>query len=145
MWVRFPPRAPKQKTGFLPVFCFGRRESKAGVTWLRGGVASFFSRKRLVTIPTSGTKSYFNKPMNLLRKLYPPILVIILCLFTFIKAYTGHSIGLFVNNFFPCVQEPMESFPCFGIYDIAAMLLALVLGIVFIGIIIFRIIKFLKK
>jgi hypothetical protein len=72
--------------------------------------------------------------MELLKKLCLPIFGILLCVFVFAKANTGRFIGVYLNTLFPCVQEPMNSSPCFGIYDIAAMILATIFGIAFLGI-----------
>ncbi len=46
--------------------------------------------------------------------------------------YIGNEgiIGRLVNDIFPCVQEPMNSFPCYGVYDLFAMAFALIAGIV---------------
>lgn len=39
------------------------------------------------------------------------------------------SIGKLINHYFPCKQEPLNSLPCYGIYDIYFMVL---LGFVFV-------------
>jgi len=36
--------------------------------------------------------------------------------------------GKTIDRFFPCVQNIGDSFPCYGVYDLAAMLVALVGG-----------------
>jgi hypothetical protein len=82
--------------------------------------------------------------MKSFKKLYAPLLGIIVCIFVFLKANTGRFFGVLINRFFPCVQNPMNSFPCFGIYDIGMMIAALILGIILIGVIIFRLVKLYK-
>ena len=47
------------------------------------------------------------------------------------------SIGKLINKFAPCEQNPMNSFPCFGRYDIYFMFLLIVifvLSLIIIGI-----------
>lgn len=41
-------------------------------------------------------------------------------------------VGRFVNRFVPCVQvrEPLNSFPCYAVYDLYAITLAVGIGIV---------------
>ena len=82
--------------------------------------------------------------MKLFNRILAPAMGVIVCVHIFLMASTGRFIGLFVNQYFPCVQNPMNSFPCFGIYDIVAVLLATIFGIIFIGIIVFKTIKFFK-
>ena len=54
-------------------------------------------------------------------------------------------IGATINKYFPCEQDPMNSFPCFGIYDIYKMLFAIGIFIVSLIIIGFKIYKARKK
>jgi len=59
--------------------------------------------------------------MKLVKEIYVFVLGIIVCFFVFQLANTGRFIGVLINRFSPCVQNPMNSFPCFGIYDIVAI------------------------
>lgn len=83
--------------------------------------------------------------LRTLKKIYPDLLGIIVCALVFWLANTGQSIGVWVNHFFPCEQYPMNSFPCFGIYDILAMGFAAIVGILFAAISIYKTIKILRK
>ena len=83
--------------------------------------------------------------MKLLKEIYPYILGIIGCLIVFQFASTGKFIGAFVNRFSPCEQNPMNSFPCFAVYDIIAMVIAVTLGAVFAAIVLYKTIMFLKS
>lgn len=40
--------------------------------------------------------------------------------------------GAFVSQFIPCVQDPANSFPCFGYYDITLMAVSAAVGIAFV-------------
>ena len=81
--------------------------------------------------------------MKLFKKIIVPISGIIICAVVFLKANAGFF-GLLINELFPCVQSPMNSFPCFGIYDVEAMVIASVLGLTLIGVVIFRVRIFLR-
>ena len=53
-----------------------------------------------------------------------PYITIVLTLLCFAGIYLAnvHNVfGKIVNKFFPCNQDPTSSFPCYGIYDVAAM------------------------
>ncbi len=76
--------------------------------------------------------------MSLFKKVYDLLLGIIACVIVLLLADTGRFFGVFVNRFFPCVANPAISFPCYGVYDIAVIILAFIVGLVLIGIIIFR-------
>jgi hypothetical protein len=82
--------------------------------------------------------------MSLFKKIYGLLLGIVACVVVFQMASAARFFGVFINRFFPCVQDPASSFPCYGIYDIAVMALAFVAGLVLAGIVIFRSIKSFK-
>ena len=83
--------------------------------------------------------------MSLFKKIYGLLLGIVACVIVFQMANTARFFGVFINRFFPCVDNPPgTSFPCYGIYDIAVMALAFVAGLVLAGIVIFRLIKSFK-
>jgi hypothetical protein len=53
--------------------------------------------------------------------------IILLSIVLFFVAERGIYIGPFFGNIFPCTDIPGNSFPCWGWYDIGAMILAVVL------------------
>ncbi|HBV58236.1 MAG TPA: hypothetical protein DEB73_03190 [Candidatus Magasanikbacteria bacterium] len=83
--------------------------------------------------------------MKLVKEIYPFVLGIIVCFFVFQLANTGRFVGVFINRFSPCEQNPMNSFPCFGIYDITAMGIVVIIGIILIVISIYKTIKMFRK
>jgi hypothetical protein len=50
----------------------------------------------------------------------------------------GLEFGEFINNYFPCQQDPLNSFPCYGVYD---GLLFLLLLIIFVSSIILTVVR----
>ena len=72
---------------------------------------------------------------------YALIAGIMVCGALFYLANTGRYFGAWVNKIRPCVQEPMTSFPCYGVYDIGAMIFAVVVGIVLLGVLVFRLFR----
>lgn len=83
--------------------------------------------------------------MKLIKEIYPFTLGIIVCFFVFELANTGRFIGVFINRFSPCVQNPMNSFPCFGFYDIVAMGIAVAIGIILVMVSLYKTIKMFRK
>jgi hypothetical protein len=81
----------------------------------------------------------------LFGKNYGLLLGIMLCAIVFQLESIKLYFGLFLNHFFPCTDCPGCSSPCYGNYDIYMMILALAVGIVLIGILIFKVIKFYKN
>jgi len=58
---------------------------------------------------------------------------------TVIMFYLANSKGVFgkiVNLFFPCEQDPTTSFPCYMGVDITVMIISVVIGVIFLGILI---------
>jgi hypothetical protein len=53
----------------------------------------------------------------------PWIISILSATILFIEGHSIFSIGRIINYYFPCIQEWMNSFPCYGMYDIYFMLL----------------------
>lgn len=75
---------------------------------------------------------------------YTTIAVIVVCIFLFnIGANLSFS-QKFIDKIISCKQNPANSFPCNGGYDIALMVIASIIGIIFLGILIFDIYKFIK-
>jgi hypothetical protein len=82
--------------------------------------------------------------MKFIKELYLFILGIIACLAVFLTGNTGQFIGAFINRYSPCEQNPGDSFPCYGIWDIAAMAIAATAGVVLIVISIYKTIKYFR-
>jgi hypothetical protein len=74
-----------------------------------------------------------------------PLAVAILTVLLFLIEMTSLSVGNIINNFFPCKQEPMNSFPCFGIYDIYVGFILIGIFILALLIIIVRLYKARKN
>jgi hypothetical protein len=53
----------------------------------------------------------------------PAITAILSAAIFYVEINSIFSIGSIINSYFTCKQEPMNSFPCYGIYDIYFMLL----------------------
>jgi len=83
--------------------------------------------------------------MNLFKKVYGLLLGIIGCVVVYQLAGAGLYFGVFINRFYPCTDCPGCSFPCYGNYDICIIVLALAVGIVLIGVLIFKVIKFFRN
>ncbi len=82
--------------------------------------------------------------MNLFKKVYGLLLGIVACVVIFQMARTARFFGVFVDRFFPCIQDPASSFPCYGIYDVVIMALAFMAGFILGVIVIFRLIQSFK-
>ncbi len=50
------------------------------------------------------------------------ILCLILLITLLLEINSIIAIGPIINRYHPCLQEPASSFPCYGIYDIYAIL-----------------------
>ena len=46
-------------------------------------------------------------------------------------ANTGGVFGKFISNFLPCTPDPAASFPCYGGYDVAILIVSAVVGLLF--------------
>jgi predicted RNase H-like HicB family nuclease len=55
-----------------------------------------------------------------MKKIKIPLFVAITSAIVFLLEMFSFSIGRVIYKIFPCRQDPMNSFPCFGIYDIYA-------------------------
>lgn len=55
---------------------------------------------------------------------------IALCVIAFYAANTGRFFGAFINRLVPCTNAPGNSFPCYGVYDIALMAAAAISGLI---------------
>lgn len=60
-----------------------------------------------------------------------PVVGVVLCIIGFHIGMTGRIFGAFIDRFAPCTQNPANSFPCYGSYDIGLMAISLALGIFF--------------
>ena len=68
---------------------------------------------------------------DLRKKMFAPALVaVISAMFLYFLLFTSFSIGKVLNIAVKCVDAPGNSFPCYGVYDIFAILLFLVVFIV---------------
>jgi len=83
--------------------------------------------------------------MKLFKKIYGLLLGIIGCVIVYQLAGAGLYFGVFINRFHPCTDCLGCSFPCYGIYDIYLMILTVAVGIVLLGILIFKVIKFFRN
>lgn len=82
--------------------------------------------------------------MELLRNPYVTVAVIVACAVIFYLSSTTGFFGKFMNRFFPCTQNPATSFPCYMGFDIALMIIAGVIGLIFIGILFFDLYEMFK-
>ena len=82
--------------------------------------------------------------MEIFKNAYFVATSIVICVIIFYMASTGRFFGKFINKFFPCNQNPANSFPCFAGYDLAIMIISAIVGVIFLGILIFDIYKLLK-
>ncbi len=82
--------------------------------------------------------------MEIIRNPYIATGVIALCTVIFYLANSKSFFGRTVNYFSPCTQNPANSFPCYGIYDVAVMFTSVGVGIVFLGILLFSLYQTLK-
>jgi hypothetical protein len=74
-----------------------------------------------------------------------PLAVAISTALIFFIEMTYFSVGRIINVFFSCKQEPMNSFPCFWIYDIYAGFIIIGIFILALLIIIVRLYKARKN
>lgn len=71
----------------------------------------------------------------------PIITAVISVLIFYLEISSTFSIGEITNRYFPCEQNPMNSFPCFGIYDIYFMFFLIgifIVSLIIIGVIIYK-------
>jgi hypothetical protein len=83
--------------------------------------------------------------MNPVKKMYIATAGALACVFLFLIANSSRSIGFFVNSYFPCAQDPRNSFPCYGWIDVGVMMITAVLFTVCTSIIVFNLYKQLKS
>ncbi len=69
------------------------------------------------------------------------LIIIASALIVLLEVYNLLSVGEIINMFFPCEQNPMYSFPCYGIYDIIAIFIWLSVFLSLIIMLLFRIYK----
>ena len=82
--------------------------------------------------------------MELFKNPYIVAIIVAVCGVVFYLGNTGRFFGKFVNKFFPCNQNPANPFPCFGQYDIVVMVIAVIVGVIFFGILVFDFYKLLR-
>jgi hypothetical protein len=83
--------------------------------------------------------------MNYLKKLYIPVIGAVLSGVAFNLANSARTFGELVNSSFPCVQDPITSFPCYGWVDLGVAIVAVALFIVCTILIVFRLAKLTKS
>jgi uncharacterized membrane protein len=83
--------------------------------------------------------------MKFISKIWWQACGVIVCVVIFQIADTGQYFGFFMNQFHPCVQNLSTSFPCYGIYDVFIMGLAVILGLILLVFLVFRAVRFFKK
>ena len=83
--------------------------------------------------------------IELLKNPYIAGSIVILCIIFFKLGNTGRVFGSFINKFLPCQQNPANSFPCFGQYDIAVMVTATIVGSIFFLVLIFDVYKLFRS
>lgn len=72
-----------------------------------------------------------------MNKIAIPLVVISIFVVALILDNIYQFVGRAINGFFPCVQDPANSFPCFGIYDIYFMVilvLVIIVALIFIAV-----------
>lgn len=67
---------------------------------------------------------------NVFKKMTPFIVGIGILFLIASLANTGKYFGLYINRFSPCTQAPMTSFPCYGVYDIAIIIISIIIAII---------------
>ena len=76
--------------------------------------------------------------MELLKNPYVAAIIIVVCAVMVYLANRGDFFGKFINTLAPCTQNPAASFPCYGIYDIVIMVLAGIIGAIFLIVLMLR-------
>lgn len=83
--------------------------------------------------------------MNYFKKFYIPVIGIVLSAIAFQLANSAKNFGVFINSIFPCVQNQMNSFPCYGWVDLGVMAVASILFVVCIFLILIKLVKHIKN
>ena len=83
--------------------------------------------------------------MIFLKTPYLIVAALVLCAVVFYLANTGKYFGKFINKFFPCEQNPANSLPCFGHYDIYVMIGVALVALVLVAILGLDIYKSVKQ
>lgn len=68
--------------------------------------------------------------MEIIKNNYGILGVIIICVIVFYLANNNNFFGKIINFIYPCTQNPEASFPCYGQYDILAMIIAVIIAII---------------
>lgn len=72
--------------------------------------------------------------MEIIKNHYIILVLLSISAIVFYLANNKSFFGKIANFFFPCVQNPEKSFPCYGSFDIFAMIFAIVTGVICLGI-----------
>lgn len=82
--------------------------------------------------------------MNYFKKLYIPVIGTLLSVIAFQLANSAKTFGVLVNSLFPCAQNPINSFPCYGWVDLGVMVIVSILFVVCIILILVRLLNLIK-
>ena len=64
--------------------------------------------------------------MEIIKNSRGLLILIIVSVLVFYLAENKNFFGKIINSIKPCVQNPESSFPCYGSYDVAVMIIAVV-------------------
>jgi len=80
-----------------------------------------------------------------MKQIKKPLIIATLSVIIFYAEISSiFSIGRLINDYFTCKQEPLDSFPCWGIYDVFFILLLIgiiISSLIIIGIRLYKIKK----
>jgi len=76
-----------------------------------------------------------------LRNPYIAGVIIAICVAALYLENRSLLFGKLINRITPCAQDPSNSFPCFGMYDIAAMAVLVAIGLFFAGVLLYGMLR----
>lgn len=79
--------------------------------------------------------------MEIIKSHYIILILLLISGIVFYLANNKSFFGKIATYFFPCVQNPETSFPCFGSFDIFAMVIASITGIICLAILVYYLYK----
>ncbi len=83
--------------------------------------------------------------IKLLTNNYMLVILNIICIYLFTLSNSSRFFGKIINSIYPCKQNILNSFPCYGWVDIIIMFLVVVIFIITLSFIIFKILQFIKS
>jgi len=84
-------------------------------------------------------KKIFNKNNLIL------LVISIISMILFHLSNTYQILGRLIDNFYPCIQEIGDSFPCYAFIDIWAMIILIVIGFGSLFVLLFNILSIYSK